>query len=108
MKTDTVEHATAETLNDYFALSHPDEVVAQRERLTQRLADGKTRLEDLLLVRSGRGIEATVALGGPNVIPLFPRTRPDIPDDIYQQFLAYLHQHTAKGALGASARYDSF
>ncbi|WP_104990148.1 GNAT family N-acetyltransferase [Deinococcus sp. NW-56] len=79
MNTYTIETPTLDTLTDFFAL-HPDPLdVAQRlPILRDNLAAGRVRLENLLILRSERGIEGTALISAAPQVPIFPRFRPDV------------------------------
>lgn len=79
MNTYTIETPTLDTLTDFFAL-HPDPLdVAQRlPILRDNLAAGRVRLENLLILRSERGIEGTALIPIAPQVPIFPRFRPDV------------------------------
>lgn len=82
MNTYTVETPTLDTLPDFFAL-HPDPVdVAKRlPTLRENVVAGRVLLENLLLLRSQRGIEGTALIPQAVQVPVFPRSRPDAPAD---------------------------
>lgn len=74
----TVESPTLDTLADLYALHEEGtDVSALLAALRERLATGRTRLGDLLILRSARGVEGAVALPSAAGVPIFPRCRPD-------------------------------
>lgn len=79
MNTYTIQTPTLDTLTDFFAL-HPDPLdVAQRlPILRDNLAAGRVRLENVLILRSERGIEGTALISATPQVPIFPRFRPDV------------------------------
>jgi GNAT superfamily N-acetyltransferase len=80
LNTYTIETATPDTLTDLYAL-HPDPADAAKHLpiLLGRIESGQASLNDLLILRSGRGVEGTVLIFGPVQVPAFPRFRPDAP-----------------------------
>ncbi|MCP2015696.1 GNAT superfamily N-acetyltransferase [Deinococcus sp. HSC-46F16] len=79
MNTYTIETPTLDTLADFFAL-HPDpqDVAKRLPILRQNVAAGRVRLENLLILRSERGIEGTALISAAPQVPVFPRFRPDV------------------------------
>lgn len=79
MNTYTIETPTLASLADFFAL-HPDpEDVAKRlPILRDNIAAGRVRLENVLILRSERGIEGTALVSAAPQVPIFPRFRPDV------------------------------
>lgn len=82
MNTYTIEAATLDTLADLYAL-HPDpaDATTRLPILRGRIESGQASLDDMLILRSGRGVEGTVLISGPLQVPVFPRYRADTPDD---------------------------
>lgn len=80
MNTYQIEHPTLDTLADFFAL-HPDpaDVARRLPTLRENIRAGRVLLENVLLLRSERGVEGTVLIPGPVQVPAFPRFRPDTP-----------------------------
>ncbi|GGL13890.1 GNAT family N-acetyltransferase [Deinococcus radiotolerans] len=76
------ESPTLDTLPDIYAL-HAD--LAERNRLLsvlrENLAAGRNRLENLLILRSDRGIEGTALVSPAVQVPYFPRLRPDVTEE---------------------------
>lgn len=93
MTTFHLERATLATLPDAYAL-HPDPADAgQRlEQFRQRVAEGKARPEQFLLLRSERGVEAVVSVGEHPAVPLFPRARADTPSTGLTELFTHLHE----------------
>ncbi|KEF35019.1 hypothetical protein RDMS_04270 [Deinococcus sp. RL] len=79
MNTYTIETPTLGTLTDFFAL-HPDPVDVARRLpiLRENIASGRVRLENVLILRSERGVEGTALISAAPQVPVFPRFRPDV------------------------------
>lgn len=82
MNTFTVQPATAETLPDLVALIADREDAARRLTfMRERLAGGQFRLENTLILRSGRGVEGNALINAVPQIPVFPHLRSDAPEE---------------------------
>ncbi|MDL2342771.1 GNAT family N-acetyltransferase [Deinococcus sp. MIMF12] len=79
MNTYTIQTPTLNTLADFFAL-HPDplDVAKRLPILRENVAAGRVRLENVLILRSERGVEGTALISVAPQIPVFPRFRPDV------------------------------
>lgn len=79
MNTYTIETPTLDTLSDFFAL-HPDpaDVARRLPVLRENIEAGRVLLENLLILRSDRGIEGTALIAQAVQVPVFPRFRPDV------------------------------
>lgn len=79
MDTYTLEHPELGTLADFFAL-HPDpaDVAKRLPVLRGNVEAGKVRLENVLILRSGRGVEGTALIPAAPRVPVFPRFRPGV------------------------------
>ena len=93
MNTFSLETLTADTLADAYAL-HPDpaQVPELLEGARTRIAAGQLRPEQFLVLRSGRGVEATLLVPANARAPLFPRYRAETPPDILTDFFRLLRQ----------------
>lgn len=82
MNTYILEHPELGTLADFYAL-HPDpaDVARRLPMLRGNIEAGKVRLENILILRSGRGVEGTVLIPVAPQGPVFPRFRPDVSAD---------------------------
>lgn len=82
MKTFTVQPATAKTLSDLVALIADREDAAGRLTfMRERLAGGQFRLENTLILRSGRGVEGHALIHAVPQIPVFPHLRSGVPQE---------------------------
>lgn len=81
MNTYTIATATPDTLPDFFAL-HPDpaDLTTRLPVLRGRIESGQVHVDDMLILRSERGVEGTVLIPGPVQVPVFPRLRAETPD----------------------------
>lgn len=91
----TIESPTLETLPDALAL-HPD--LADRTRrlavLRENIATGRLPLENVLILRSPRGIEGTALISAAVQGPVFPHLRQDVPDEAMTRLARALRERT--------------
>lgn len=82
MRPFTVQPATTETFSDLVALVTDREEAAKRlDFLRERLAGGQLKLEQLLILRSERGVEGQAMVNELAQVPIFPHLRADTPDE---------------------------
>lgn len=82
MNSFTIQSATPATLPDLFApLPNPADAGTRLATLRQNIGAGKVSLENLLILRSERGVEGSVLLSRAVQVPAFPRFRTDVPNE---------------------------
>lgn len=93
MNTFSLETLTADTLSDAYALhTDPAEVPKLLEGARTRMDAGQLRAEQFTVLRSGRGVEATLLVPANARVPLVPRYRADTSPDILTDFFRQLRQ----------------
>lgn len=79
LTTYTVETLTLDTLSDALTL-HPDpaDAASGLSILRENVVAGRIRLENVLVLRSQRGVEGTALVSNASQVPVLPRFRPDV------------------------------
>ncbi|QLG13268.1 GNAT family N-acetyltransferase (plasmid) [Deinococcus sp. D7000] len=78
----TVQHPTTETFPDLVALvPDPGEAAKRSNVLSEQIAAGQLKLEQFLILRSGRGVEGLAMVNDLAQVPIFPHLRADTPDE---------------------------
>lgn len=89
----SIEGATLATLSDaYNSHLYPDRADAEGRLafFRGRIERGAATADQIVMLRSERGVEAVVSLSSPPGVPMFPRARVDTPTEGLTRFYAHL------------------